>query len=524
MPLDDRNDVLEMLDEIEGPSAEAARVDGVILPGGKVTFTASARALYRRAAKTETLFFRGGTVQRVRDGKLQVVKPDAARSVFEDYAQFWAWRVGKDEVPVLKETVMPQQTAAAILACDEAWKVLPKITGLCSCPLIVADGEIVGKGYHAPTGLFITDGEAPPEMELTEAIKLLRELVEEFDFQSLGDRSRALASFHTPALKMGGHLKRNIPADVAEANKSQSGKTYRQRLIAAAYGENPSMVAFKGGGVGHADESLAAQLVAGRPFVQFDNFRGKFDSPYTEALLTAEKSFPVRLPFTPEVMIDPSRFVIMLSSNGVDTTRDFANRSSIVRNRKKAEGFKFTKYKEGDLLEHVRADPALYLGAIFRVVKEWIAKGRLTTDETRHDFREWCQTLDWIVQNILEEAPLMDGHLEAQVRVSNPDLTFLRKIALAIADQNLLGEFLMASQLYEIAESAAIEVPGLRGESDEGNGKRVIGVIMGRIFKDAATVRVDEFDVTRDEYEVPRDGDAGGYTARRYQFRRTTPE
>lgn len=40
--------------------------------------------------------------------------------------------------------------------------------------------------------------------------------------------------------------------------------------------------------------------------------------------------------------------------------------------------------------------------------------------------------LDWIVQDIFKEAPLMDGHKAAQARVANPDHTFLRQLALAL--------------------------------------------------------------------------------------------
>ena len=36
------------------------------------------------------------------------------------------------------------------------------------------------------------------------------------------------------------------------------------------------------------------------------------------------------------------------------------------------------------------------------------------SDYADHDFRGWCATLDWIVQNLLGAAPLMDGHREAQ--------------------------------------------------------------------------------------------------------------
>jgi hypothetical protein len=94
------------------------------------------------------------------------------------------------------------------------------------------------------------------------------------------------------------------------------------------------------------------------------------------------------------------------------------------------------------------------------------------------------QTLDWTVQNILHEAPLMDGHETAQERVSNPALTFLRKLALAVVSQSRASEALTASDLYEIADAANIDIPNLR-EADEDTGKRIIGSLMARVFKTA---------------------------------------
>ena len=115
----------------------------------------------------------------------------------------------------------------------------------------------------------------------------------EFDFQTEGDKARAVASLISPALRTGGFLKGRVPADVAEADQSQSGKTYRQKLIAALYNERVSLVTNREGGVGSIDESLNQQLVAGRPFIQFDNFRGRFASAHLEAFLTADGAFPV---------------------------------------------------------------------------------------------------------------------------------------------------------------------------------------------------------------------------------------
>src|SRR6266481_2891046 len=124
------------------------------------------------------------------------------------------------------------------------------------------------------------------------------------------------------------------------------------------------------------------------------------------------------------------------SGYGVNTTRDLANRSNIIRIRKKKDGFVFRKYPEGDLLMHVRARQAYYLGCVFAVVRHWYAEGRLRTNETRHDFREWVQIADWIVRNVFGLVPVMDGHQQAQERVSNPALVWLRSLILAIDQAN----------------------------------------------------------------------------------------
>jgi hypothetical protein len=514
----------EMLNEQAVEVGAASIDDAVILPSLDITIKDTAEELFKRIGPTNTMFMRGGAVTCIVEHNgvpsIEVVSPAAARSRFESYAQFLAWRAGRDGEPVLKPTTISKDLAEALLQSQEARAFLPQITGLINCPVIVdIDGKVetVGKGFHSDRGLFITGGRLPQQIGLPEATTALRELIGEFDFQSPGDRSRALASFITPAMKLGGHLRDNVPADVAEADRSQAGKTYRQKLVAAMYNERPSLVTCKTGGVGSVDESLDAQLVAGRPFIQLDNFRGKFNSPHMEALLTAERSFPVRVPYSRGVVIDPSRFFVMLTSNGVETTRDFANRASIVRVRKR-DGHAFREYSEGDLLDHVRACQPFYLGAIFAIVREWIERDRPRSRETRHDFREWAQTLDWIVQNILREAPLMDGHQAAQERVSNPDLTFLRNLALALADQDRLGESLIASELYEVSHSAGVDVPGLR-ELDEGKGKRMIGAIMARLFKTTMVVTVDGYTVTRREAEIER-SDGGDYISKSYVFER----
>lgn len=506
-----------------GDTPTAYTGDIIVLPGGGVSITECGLELWPKIANTLNMFTRGNNVATVRitdNGtmEIEIVRPAAARSLLEKYGKFHAWRSGSEGEPVLKPAVLAEDMARALLESAEARQYLPPINGLIGCPVMFSDGDIAGPGYHAPSGLVVTGGKMPPTVPLPEAIEALDGLIAEYDFQTPGDKSRAFAMMLTPGLKIGGHIKSNVPTDTREATASQSGKTFGQKANAAIYNERVQIVSQKQGGVGSVDESLATTLIRGRPFIQLDNFRGRLDSANLEALLTAEHSFPVREPHSREVTIDPQRFFIGLTSNGVDVTRDLANRSCIIRIKKRV-GYTFKTYPEGDLLEHIRARQSYFLGCVFAIIRGWIAQGRQRTNETRHDFREWCGVLDWIVQNICGQAPLMDGHQAAQERVSNPALTFVRKLALAVVDQNRTGDTLIASELYEIAEGAGVEVPGLR-EPDEAHGKRQVGIVLGRVFKDTTSIEIDGFTVTREEVEKQREGE-GFYKAKTYVFRTT---
>jgi hypothetical protein len=509
-------------------SDPAKSLPHIILPSGNVTISQCAQQIFSLVAPTKSMFIRGGVVTIIHrndrgDYLLEPLRPSAARSRFEKHGRLFVWRIGYKGKSVLQPAICPEETARAIVESDEARSLLPKITGLINCPFLRSvNGELCtsGIGYDEDTGVLVTGGNKPPDVPFDDAVTSLKKLVSEFDFQCPGDRSRALASFITPALKIGGLIQGKLPVDVAEADKSQSGKTYRQKVVAAVYNENVSIVSQKTGGVGSVDESLATCLIHGRPFIQFDNFRGRINSTNFESFLTAEGSFPSRMPHCQEVQINPDAFFIFLSSNGVETTPDMANRSSIIRIRKR-EDFTYSNFPEGDLLSHVRVNQAYYLGCVFAVIKAWDEGGRQRSSELRHDFRPWCQTLDWIVQNLLKEAPLMEGHQGAQERVSNPGLTFVRKLCLALEAEDSLETPLIASQLYEIAENAGVEVPGLR-VADEDRARKVIGSIMGKIFSKGDTVELDGFRVVRKESLREReDTSAGGsYSVKSYVFAR----
>lgn len=480
----------------------SATPEGIVLPSGFVSISESARTIYQLIAPAQTLFWRGGVqVELVEiDGvpSLKVLKPEKFCSDVEKLGQLWAWRAAGKGEPALKPAHLTVDLAKRIMASSEASEFLPPIASVLQCPVLVetnsGDVEILGKGYHPELGgLLIVNGDTPPQIPLAEAVEALRWTVEEFDFQTKADYSRALAAFILPAMRFAGLLRDKIPIDFAEANASQAGKGHRHEMVFSLYNETAYLVTDKVGGVGSVDESFQAALVSARPFICLDNFRGRMNSKLLESFLTASGFglFPARTPGTAEVLIDPRRFILQMSSNGLHTSVDLANRVSFCRIRKRPG------YNYRDTLGEIKRRQPYFLGCVFAVIAEWIRKGKPRTNDTRHDFREWSQSLDWIVQNILGCEPLMDGHQAAQERTSNPALTFLRSVALGVEAENRLDVALIASELVEVCELHAIEIPSKPADTDRA--KRQVGSLCKQVFRTGDSVNVDGFTITRSD-------------------------
>lgn len=281
---------------------------------------------------------------------------------------------------------------------------LPPLRLISRCPLLVEHNDTLVEltGHDPKTGIY-AEGDSPATVTLDEAKILFNELLDGFRFATLGDKSRALAAIITPALILGDLLPGRAPIDLGEADQSQTGKGFRNKLTAAVYSSFPDAISQTRGGIGSIEERFSSTLIEGQVFISFDNIRGKVDSQILESFMT-EDSFTARCAYKPNTKIDPRHTCIMLTSNKTEMTTDIANRCSCVRILKQADGFQYRSYPEGEILDHVRAKQSRYLGTVFAIVREWHRLGKPRTDETRHDFRAWAQTLDWIVQNLFGAA------------------------------------------------------------------------------------------------------------------------
>ena len=219
--------------------------------------------------------------------------------------------------------------------------------------------------------------------------------------------------------------------------------------------------------------------------------------------------------YSKQVPIDPSRHFLFINSNGYQATKDLTNRSVIVRIRKR-ENYDFQ-----DMLTFIKDQQPYLLALVFEVIKEWHRQGKPRTNERGHDFREWCQVLDWIVQNIFGERPLMEGHSDALNRAASPSHSFARETALMLQERNYLGHDYQASHIANLCRGSTINIPFLSPDQrDDDDARRMaVGKAMAELFEEEMNqVQIDGFTITREITQVV--GDAGKpYDRKTYTFR-----
>jgi hypothetical protein len=490
----------------------AAALPVVRIPGTNVPVSQTAEVLFQHIRNRGGLYNRGDQLVEVAQDngeyEFRAVTPAAAVSRFEDHVRFAQLRAGADGQATAVHASLNEQQAKLLLESRQRRTLLPTIRGLLKFPLLVErNGELAAlpPGFDCATGLFIESRAPVQDVPLDEAVRLLVDLLADYEFYSGGDRSRAVASFLTPALKFSRLIDGPIPIDVAEADDSQAGKSFRQTLVPALYNHQMAILATSNRGVGSIDEAIDGQLIKGSPFIQIDNLRGKLNSQRLESIITANGEYSARAAYTKNTTIDTSTFMFFISSNGFEATVDLANRSSIIRQRKRP-GHQWRSFDGRNLRDHIRANLPRYQGAVATVVREWYRRGKPRTETTDHSFQSWAQPLDWIVQNLFRMPPLLDGLSEVRSRAASPQRSFLRQIVLRWVASPRHTDSPTATMIVALCDEEGIDIPGLRATNNEKAAPQQVGRILAPIFREEGPVEIDGYRVTRHTEHVRSEG------------------
>lgn len=478
--------------QAHGLPAQPGLRSELILPGHDDEINECGRNCFRVLAKTHRYFVRDRTVFELVKAKdnarLVPVDSEAFCSQLENYFVLRARIKVRNKLELVRRRCSVAD-AAKLLKCDPALELLPPIKLVTASPVFTeVNGklEVLRKGYHELLGgIYISRDYAISEVPLDEAVKTLKELTNDFLFVAPSDRSRFLAGLIAPSLRFGGLVDADFPVFINEADESQTGKTYAHKLLCQLYGEHPFTVTQKDdkSGIGSHDEKLSKGMIEGRPFIMWENVRGLVDSQLAESAIRGTGSVLCRVPYMPSIEVPTDKFSWLLSSNKASVTTDFAARALVTRFRKQPPNYTFKSFAEGDLLKHIANHCSEMLSCLLAIDRDWLVQGKPRTADRRHDFTEICQSLDWIVQNILREAPLLDDHSSEQQRISNPLRNWLRDLANCLVRNGVSANAgFRPSELAELCADNNLDIPNCRPMADESERSKTMGKILKRIF------------------------------------------
>ena len=388
----------------------------LVIPSGHLSIDAGSWICIGIAVRHGRLYLQGWDLVEICGGPdrqmvLLKVIPERFCSLLEGFGyRVMALRTDKNGAIRLKIARLSTSMAKQMVNTSAARELPPRIETIIRCSTVTVDADgkpaYLMQGYNKLQRTFVSDPTQPEQVPLAEACRALLELISDFNFRKPGDRARALAWLITPALWLGGMLKNaRLPFFLAEADRSQSGKTLFIGGVASIYGEEPTVFAQRKHGVGGTGEFFCSALLKARPFVLFDNIRWELDCPEIEAFFTAPSGlFSARVPHRDSIDVNTRRYFIFGTSNGFKSEQeDLRNRTSIVQLLQRPKAYIF-RYSRDHWLAHIRSRQPFYLGCVCAIAAAWVEAGRPSTNNTGHCLREWCQALDWILLTYFKDA------------------------------------------------------------------------------------------------------------------------
>jgi putative DNA primase/helicase len=235
--------------------------------------------------------------------------------------------------------VCPPSVAQAYLERVGTWH-LPPLTSIIAAPIMRRDGAILDQpGYDKQTGLFYDPRgadfppvpERPTKEDAIAALAFIASLYSEVAFEgrvegepdltpSLSvELSKILTALMRPVL-------RAAPMHAADAFAAGSGKSMLTDTAAMIATGTEAAAVSGGGGPDELYKTLAAELIAGSPIINFDNLERPVGGELINSILTQSK-VRVRVLGTKDMAEIPNRALICANGNGIEIMGDLGRRT-----------------------------------------------------------------------------------------------------------------------------------------------------------------------------------------------------
>ncbi len=333
----------------------------------------------------------------------------ALQSLISEHVHFWRLAAdGKGEDDGLQwreaECHPPEWCVRYVHAAGE-WPGIAHLTGIIETPAVRPDGSIIQEpGYDHATGFYFAPSEAFPAVPSTPthadaqaALRLLREVFQDFPFKSGADRDVPIAAVLTLVSRPA--VKGAVPAFLLDASMSRSGKGFITNVISLiALGRSFAPMNYPSS-KSEQEKVLSGYALRGVPLVCFDNIESAvFGGGPIERAVTAEDRIALRVlgrSETPEVAW---RAIIVGSGNNVECTRDMSARIMRARlepNCERPEDRAPNEFAHYPLLPWVKAERARLVTAALVIVRAYFVAGQPRPVNARPiaDFAAWARVV-----------------------------------------------------------------------------------------------------------------------------------
>jgi hypothetical protein len=400
------------------------------------------------------------------DGPVQV-RPVSdstlASRITYTYGVFRFTKRGEDWEPT--PALFPRSAARTALDVPDMLPNLRNLRGVIHSPVFRPDGSLLSApGYDPTTGLLHlpepgldvpTVPDRPAAGDVTDAIKLLLEMIDGFPFKSPHYRANYLGALITPLLRAMAPPPYKLHA--IEAHQPGSGKT----LLA-------NLARFIHGGVFRAeapdeDAELRKQItsilsVTTGPIVVLDNVSGALKSSTLAGLLTSDQWDDRPLGSTAWTRAVNDR-LWTITGNNINIGGDLPRRTvRTVIDPGRPNPELRTGFAIADLERWVKDRRGELLHALLVVVRAWVCAGRPVPPERTSDgYARWVRT----VEGILAHAGIDGGfdHPSTQVEVGTDDDEWA--LFLTAVHHAYSGRIWTAKELLGDVDTGNLVSPGL---------------------------------------------------------------
>jgi len=326
--------------------------------------------------------------------------PDRLR---HELARVANWVSGKEDEPAKP----PVDVVRDVLATPNP--PLPVLTRITDVPVFAPDGSLqTVEGYHAAgktyrmsrPGLKIPDIPSAPSAEEVEAAKsLILDMISEFPFVDVADRTHAVGLLLLPFVR--DLIDGPTPNHLIEAPQAGTGKgLLADVLLTPACGKQVSTIS-EARDDDEWRKRITAQLRSARMVVLLDNITRPLNSGSLASALTAT-TWEDRLLGKSENLQIPVRCVWVTTANNPTMTTEIARRCIRIRLDAKVDRPWFRDgFKQKKLRRWALANRGELVGAALTLAQAWVSAGMPASEvKPLGSYEQWTAVIGGILQHV----------------------------------------------------------------------------------------------------------------------------